>query len=113
MKAIVVREAGGPEVLGYEEVPAPSPGQDEILIETRAAGINFSDTGRRRNAAAADLPLYLGSEAAGRVLAVGAGVTDFAAGDYVACQGIGAGYAEQVICRTRDAAGGGGSRDQG
>jgi NADPH:quinone reductase len=113
MKAIVVREAGGPEVLRCEDIPEPNPGPAEILIQNLAAGINFSDVGRRRNAAPADLPLFLGSEAAGPVLAVGPDVSDFKAGDYVACQGISGGYAEQVICRVRDEASGGGSRDQG
>jgi NADPH2:quinone reductase len=113
LKAIVVREAGGPEVLQCEDIPEPTPGPAEILIENLAAGINFSDVGRRRNAAAADLPLFLGSEAAGPVLAIGDGVMDFKVGDYVACQGVSGGYAERVICRVRDEARGGGSRDQG
>ena len=113
MKAAVVHEPGGPEVLRYEEVPDPTPGPDEVLIRNLACGINYSDTGRRRNATSADLPLILGSEAAGPVLAVGEGVTDLAPGDYVACQGISGGYAELVLCRVRDAASGGGSRDQG
>src|SRR6266542_2238882 len=113
MKAIVVREAGRPEVLRYEDVPEPTPGPAEVLIQNLAAGINFSDIGRRRNATPGDLPLFLGSEAAGPVLAVGDEVSDFKVGDYVACQGISGGYAEQVICRVRDEAKGGGSRDQG
>src|SRR5690606_29366299 len=44
MKAIVVREFGGPEVLKLEEVPAPSPGQDQVLIRVRAVGVNPVDT---------------------------------------------------------------------
>src|SRR4051794_28021370 len=113
MKAIVVREAGGPEVLRCEDFPAPKPGPAEVLIQNLAAGINFSDVGRPRNAAAAGLPLFLGSEAAGPGLAVGDDVSDFKIGDSDACQGISGAYAEQVLCRVRDAAEGGGSRDQG
>ena len=115
MKAAVVHQPGGPEALQYEDVADPVPGPDEILIENRAAGINFSDTGRRRNADPDELPLILGSEAAGAILAVGTNVdaADFKVGDYVACQGASGGYAERVICRVRDAAAGGGSRAQG
>lgn len=108
MKAIVIHEPGGPEVLKYEDVPDPVPGADEVLIKNLAAGINFSDTGRR-----GDVPYIPGTEAAGPVVAVGEGVNDFKAGDYVACQGARGGYAELVVCRTRDAAAAGGSRDAG
>ena len=113
MKAIIVHQAGGPEVLKYEDVQDPSPGPDEIVIKNHAAGINFSDIGRRRNAGPNDLPVRLGSEAAGPVIAIGPGVTDFEVGDYVACQGTSGGYAEQVVVRTKDATTGGGSRDAG
>jgi NADPH2:quinone reductase len=108
-----MHEAGPPEVLKYEDVPDPTPGPDEVLIQNLAAGINFSDTGRRRGANADELPLILGSEAAGPILAVGEGVTEFKAGDYVACQGLGSGYAEKVICRVTDGAATGGSRERG
>jgi NADPH2:quinone reductase len=113
VKAAVLYRSGGPEVLQFDDVPDPTPGRDEVLIENHAAGINFSDTGRRSNAAANELPLILGTEAAGPILATGPNVTDFKVGDYVACQGISAGYAEKVLCRVRDATSTGGSRDQG
>ena len=66
MKAIQYNRFGGPEVLEYVDVPVPSPGADEVLIETTAVGVNFPDirerlgiyksegNGRRRRHAAAD-----------------------------------------------------------
>jgi NADPH2:quinone reductase len=67
MRAIQVREFGGPEVLELVDVPAPEPGADEVLIRVSRAGINFADTHQRRNEylAAAQLPLIPGAEVAG------------------------------------------------
>lgn len=113
MKAVVMHRSGSPEVLQFEDVLDPSPSSNEVLIKNQAAGINFSDTGRRRNAMASELPLILGTEAAGRIVAVGPDVSGFEVGDYVACQGISGGYAEKVLCRVSDASSTGGSRDQG
>lgn len=76
MRAIRYHEVGGPEVLRWEDVPAPTPGPGEVLIRVHAAGVNFADTERRRGLydAKAPLPRILGSEAAGVVHAVGPGV---------------------------------------
>lgn len=77
MKAIRYHELGGPEVLRLEEVPEPTPGPGEALLEVHAAGVNFSDTERRRglhDAKKVPLPWTLGSEGAGVVVAVGPGV---------------------------------------
>ena len=49
MKAIVAEEKGGPEVLRYADAERPAPGEGEVLIEVRAAGINYADTMRRRD----------------------------------------------------------------
>jgi NADPH2:quinone reductase len=67
MRAIQVREFGGPEVLELVDLPAPEPGPDEVLIRVSRAGINFADTHQRRNEylAAAELPLVPGAEVAG------------------------------------------------
>src|SRR3989442_14952778 len=106
MKAIVVREFGGPEVLRLEEVPDPKPGAGDGLVRMRAGGVNPVDayihTGRyvRRP----PLPYTPGFDGAGDVEAVGAGVTDVKPGDrvYVAGPGktgVGAGtYAELAVC---------------
>lgn len=96
MKAIVMHEAGGPEVLRYEEVPDPAAAPGQVLIEIAAAGINFTDVGSRRRAGAAELPRIPGSEAAGRVAALGDGVTELSVGDVVACQPVPGCYAEMV-----------------
>lgn len=75
MKAIVLRECGGPEVLRLEEVPEPSPGPGEVVVRVRAAALNHRDvwirTGRY---AGIRLPVIPGSDAAGEVSALGAGV---------------------------------------
>jgi NADPH2:quinone reductase len=96
VKAIVMHQAGGPEVLHYEEVPDPAPGPGQVLIDVAAAGINFSDLGARRRAEPGELPSIPGSEAAGTVSAVGEGVTELRVGDVVACQPVPGCYAERV-----------------
>jgi NADPH2:quinone reductase len=96
MKAIRIHNPGGPEVLQYEDVPDPTPGPGQVLIQVAAAGINYADVLGRMNAQPANLPMTPGSEAGGTVLAVGEGVTDFKPGDVVACQGAPGCYAEKV-----------------
>lgn len=94
MKAIVINEPGGPEVLQQKERPAPRPGSGEILVTVHAAGINFVDT-RTRRQAHADVP---GLEGAGVVTETGDGVQGFAPGDRVAWMSPNeGGYAEQVV----------------
>ncbi|AKF84380.1 zinc-binding dehydrogenase [Myxococcus fulvus 124B02] len=76
MRAIRYHELGGPDVLRLEEVSDPTAGPGQVRIRVKAAGVNFADTERRRGLydAAAPLPRILGSEAAGVVDQVGAGV---------------------------------------
>lgn len=94
MKAIRIPEFGGPEVLSYEEVPEPAPGEGEVLIRMEAVGVNFVDTYRRTGQYPGEPPFTPGGEGAGTVTAVGAGVTDVQEGDRVAfAMGDGA-YAE-------------------
>ena len=79
MKAILVAEEfGEPEVLGYADVGRPAPGEGEVLIEVRSAGVNYADTMRRRNQylVPQELPFTPGSEVAGVVSEVGEGVED-------------------------------------
>lgn len=94
MKAIRVYEPGGPEVLRYEDAPEPTVGPGHVLIRLAACGINFSDTGARSRGDGAAYPYTPGSEGAGTVIATGEGVTEFEAGDLVACQGATGCYAE-------------------
>ena len=78
MHAVVIHETGGPEVLRYEEVPDPEPGEGETLVRIEAAGVNHYDL-TVRAAMASEFPLILGKDGAGhredtgeRVLVTGA-----------------------------------------
>ncbi|HLF00757.1 MAG TPA: quinone oxidoreductase [Anaerolineales bacterium] len=84
MKAIRIHTTGGPEVLSYEDLPTLQPAEGEVLIKTSAIGVNFIDIYHRIGRYSQPLPFTPGVEAAGRVEAVGAGVTEFRAGDRVA-----------------------------
>ncbi|MBA2441899.1 MAG: zinc-binding dehydrogenase [Rubrobacter sp.] len=101
MRAIVVRETGGPEVLGLEDMPVPDPGEGEVLIRVVAAGVNYADAGLRAGMAggphAVKLPYTPGFEAAGTVAAVGPGVTGLAPGRRVAAVLESGGYAEYAL----------------
>lgn len=94
MRAIRVRETGGPEALVAEELPAPEPGPGEALVAVAAAGINFIDIYQRQGLYALPLPFTAGSEAAGTVEAVGEGVDSVSVGDAVAYCGVLGAYAE-------------------
>lgn len=86
MKAIVVHEFGGPEVLRYEEVPDPVAGPGQVMIAVKAAGVNPVDAYIRTGTYAANkppLPYTPGTDAGGVIEAVGEGVTAFKVGDRV------------------------------
>ncbi len=96
MRAIQITETGGPQVLTSTELPDPTPGPGELLVEVAAAGVNFIDTYQREGIYPMTLPYGPGMEGAGRVRAVGADVTTVAVGDRVAwCETLGT-YAELV-----------------
>ena len=98
MKAIRVHACGGPEALKYDEVPEPKPQTGEALVEIEAAGVNFIDVQHREGRyKGPSLPFTLGSEAAGTVRAVGAGVTEVAVGDRVAYAMVVGSYAEFAV----------------
>jgi NADPH:quinone reductase len=97
VKAIRVHSSGGPEVLRVEDLPTPSPGPGQALIQVDAAGVNFIDVYHRTGLYPRDLPFTIGVEAAGTVTAIGSGVNNLQAGDRVAtCDAIGA-YAEYAL----------------
>jgi NADPH2:quinone reductase len=75
-----LRETGGPEVLRAEPIDIPQPGEGELLIRHEAVGLNFIDTYHRSGLYPLPLPSGIGSEAAGVVEAVGAGVEGFREG---------------------------------
>jgi NADPH:quinone reductase-like Zn-dependent oxidoreductase len=83
MNAVVLRETGGPEVLRLETVPDPEPGFGEALVELRAAALNRRDVFLRKGVAPSPLPVIPGSDGAGAVRALGAGVSGVEIGDEV------------------------------
>lgn len=83
-KAIRFHQTGGPEVLAWEEVAVGDPGAGQVRIRNHAVGLNYLDTYFRSGLYPLTLPAVCGSEGAGVVEAVGAGVTEFAPGDRVA-----------------------------
>jgi NADPH:quinone reductase len=97
--AIRIHTNGGPEVMKWEDVPTPEPGPGEALIRHAAVGLNYIDVYFRNGLyKAPNMPLIIGQEGAGTVLAVGANVTAVAPGDRVAYAGPLGGYAtERVI----------------
>jgi len=87
MKAIVIREYGGPEVLRFEDFPDPVPGEGELLVRVIATSINPIDLMRRSGAAEDIFPLkvpgVIGVDVSGTVSALGPGVRGFSVGDRV------------------------------
>src|SRR5216117_2519285 len=111
MKAVVVHEYGGPEVLKYEEVPRPEPKEDQILVRVIAAGVNPVD-GMIRSGMFAKyekdvFPMIPGADIAGVVEKAGSKITKFKAGDpvfaYVSLN-KGGGYAEYALATEGEAA---------
>ncbi len=87
-KAIRVERTGGPEALQWADVPVGKPGPGEALVRHTAIGVNFIDVYHRRGLyPLPSLPAVIGLEAAGRVEAVGPGVTEVVPGDRVAYAG--------------------------
>ena len=94
MKAIQVREPGGPEKMEIVDVPVPVPGPGQALVRIAASGVNFIDIYFRSGLYKSDLPITLGSEAAGTVESIGPNVTHVAPGDRVAYAMVRGSYAE-------------------
>ena len=83
MKAIRIHEDGGPEVLRYEDVPDPAPGDGEVLVRLRAASLNHLDVWVRKGLPSVPKPRILGADGAGTVEELGAGVSGFEPGQRV------------------------------
>lgn len=84
MRAITLREHGGPEVLQPDEVPAPQPGRHQLLVAVHATSVNPVDAKIRRGGGAArPLPITLGYDASGVVRACGPDAGDWKEGDAV------------------------------
>jgi NADPH:quinone reductase len=86
LKALVFNKFGGPEVLEYVDIPNPVIGPDEILVRTKAIGLNFADIYRRKGNyhLAGEPPYILGYEGAGIVEEIGTGVQGIQVGDRIA-----------------------------
>jgi NADPH2:quinone reductase len=97
-KAIRMHQAGGPEVLQWEDIEVGAPGAGEVHIRNTAVGLNFIDIYHRSGLYPLPMPSGIGLEGAGVVEAVGSGVTDLKTGDRVAYASAPLGaYAEQRL----------------
>src|SRR5271166_1470119 len=94
MKAIHIKQTGGPEVMELADLPVPQPKSGEAVVKIQAAGVNFIDVYNREGRYKSPLPLVLGQEAAGVVSAVGSEVREVAVGDRVAYTMTMGSYAE-------------------
>src|SRR5437667_9339456 len=111
MKAAVIHEYGGPEVLKYEDIPRPEPKDDQLLIRVIAAGVNPVDGMIRSGMFAKEgnraFPIILGGDVAGVVEKVGSKSKKFKTGDpvfaYVSLDNSG-GYAQYALVTEREAA---------
>src|SRR5499427_5667443 len=111
MKAVIIHEYGGPEVLKFEDVPRPEPKDDQLLIRVVAAGVNPVDgmirSGMFDKEGNRSFPIILGGDVAGVVEKVGSKITKFKAGDpvfaYVSLDNSG-GYAQYSLVTEREAA---------
>jgi len=85
MRAVTIREHGGPDVVRIEDIPEPEITDEEVLLEVRSAGLNHLDVWVRKGGRSSRLtgPHVLGSDASGVVVAVGARVNDVSVGDEV------------------------------
>jgi NADPH2:quinone reductase len=99
VKALVCREYGPPETLKIEDLSVPAPGAGEILVDTRAAGINFPDLLLIAGKYQVNMPppFVPGIEVSGVVEAVGKGVTRFSPGDRIIATPKAGGFAEKCV----------------
>jgi NADPH:quinone reductase len=94
MKAIQVKQAGGPEAMELVDLSIPQPKPNEAVVKLAASGVNFIDVYFREGRYKAALPLTLGQEGAGEVSAVGSDVTSVRVGERVAWTAVHGSYAE-------------------
>lgn len=111
MRAVLLRKPGPPQSLRVDEVPDPTPGPGEVLIQVRAAGVNFTDVLSRQglNPEALKPPFVLGHESSGDILALGPGVNGehggnglvgvrgLEVGQRVLAYHMSGGYAEKIV----------------
>jgi putative PIG3 family NAD(P)H quinone oxidoreductase len=99
VRAITIEQPGGPEALQWTEVPEPSAGAGQVLIEVVAAGVNRADALQRQGyyPPPVDAPPYPGLEVSGRIKALGEGVHGWHVGQEVCALLGGGGYAELAV----------------
>lgn len=100
MRAVVIEDLGGPEVIKFVEQPDPEPQAGQIVVEVAAAGVNFMDIYQRQGVGGykpASFPVIQGAEGAGVVRSVAPDVTAFSVGDRVAWAGVPRSYAELAV----------------
>jgi NADPH2:quinone reductase len=99
VRAVVIEQLGGPEVMKFIEQPDPKPEAGQLVVKVAAAGVNFMDIYQRQGVGGykpASFPVIQGAEGAGTVTALGPDVTGVSVGDRVAWSGVPHSYAEQV-----------------
>ena len=103
MRAIQVEAFGGPEALVLRELPEPTPGRGQVVIDVATTNVNFADVHTRSGhyRRGETLPFVPGLEAAGTVSAVGEGVTTLQVGQRVAAFAAGGSYAERIVASER------------
>lgn len=103
MRAVQVREVGGPEALELVETDPPQPSAGELLVDVAVAGVNYIDTYQRGGMYPMPAPFVPGIEGCGTVRALGPGVAGLAIGDRIAWKQAQGSYAEQVVVRADEA----------
>lgn len=96
MKAIQVKQTGGPEVLELAQIPTPEPKEKEVVLKIAASGVNFIDTYQREGRYKLPLPFVAGQEGSGAISAIGSKVNGMRPGDRVAWAGLQGSYAEYI-----------------
>ena len=94
MKAIQIKQTGGPEAMDLVELPVPEPRPNEAVVKLAASGVNFIDVYNREGRYKVALPFVLGQEGAGTVHSLGADVKSLRSGDRVAWTSVLGAYAE-------------------
>jgi NADPH2:quinone reductase len=97
VRAAVVTEFGGPEVLEVRDEPEPAAGTGELLVAPEAVGVNYRDIYEREGRYGGEAPLVAGVEGAGSIVATGEGVSDLDVGDRVGWVAAPGSYAERVV----------------
>jgi len=99
VRAVTIPTPGDADALVVDEVPDPSPGVDEVLVEVVSAGLNRADVMQRQGFynPPPGASAYPGLEVSGRIVRLGEGVTDWSEGDEVCALLTGGGYAERVV----------------